>query len=362
MGKKKSGLKSNKKHSKRFQKLGKAPGTIDYLGNKEASATKVTIIEFNEGFLKVHFPGNIEQIVAHKDTPTVSWVNIVGLNDTSFIEKIGKHFGLNPLTLEDIVNTEQRPKIDEYDTYIFGVFKMLYINEADELIREHVAIVLLEHCVMVFQELDDDVFNGIRERIRNQTGRVRNKSADYLFFAFMDAIIDNYFLVIEHINQNMEILDEEVYHDPRPETAHKIQQLKTEVLKIRRWVSPVKELISKLIDSESELISKDTKIFLRDVLDHATEINESLQIYREMSISLMEMYMSNISNKMNEVMKVLTIMASIFIPLTFLAGVYGMNFEFMPELQWRNGYFIILGVMTLIFVAMLLYFKRKDWL
>lgn len=363
MAKKKSVTKTmQKRQFRRHKKLGKAPGTITYMGQRGEAETKTTIIEYTDDFHKVHFPGNIEQIVAHKDGPTSSWVNIVGLSDETFIEKVGKHFNLNPLILEDIVNTQQRPKIDEYQDYIFGVFKMLYVNSNEELVSEHVALVLMKNCVLVFQELDDDVFNGIRDRLSNQSGRIRTKDSDYLFFALLDAIIDHYYEVLEYINHKIETLEEEVYKNPNPEVAHRIQQLKKEVLKIRRWIYPMKELVSRLIDSENPLITKETKLFLKDAEDHVLEINESLNIYREMTMSLMEMYMSNISNKMNEVMKVLTIMASIFIPLTFIAGIYGMNFDNMPELHTQYGYFVVWGVMIVLFIGMMIFFKRKHWL
>ncbi len=363
MAKRKAATKTtDRKTSRRRNKLGKAPGSINYMGQRGNLSSEVAILEFNEEFSTLHKPGDIEQIVGHKDSPTTSWVNIVGLSEEKFIEKVGHHFGLNSLVLEDIVNTQQRPKVDEYDAHIFGVFKMLYVNDADELVGEHVAIVLLDNCVLMFQEVEEDVFDGVRDRVINKYGRIRSKGPDYLFFALLDAIIDHYFVVLEYLNNKIEILEEQVYSNPNPEVAHDIQDLKKEVLKVRRWIFPVKELIGRLIDSENQLISKDTKLFLRDAQDHCIEINESLQIYREMSMSLMEMYMSNISNKMNEVMKVLTIMASIFIPLTFIAGIYGMNFDHMPELHWEYGYFMVWGVMILLFIGMLIYFKRKNWL
>jgi magnesium transporter len=344
------------------KKKGKAPGTITYMGQRGNVESVVNILEYNEKDFDVHAPGNIDQIVAHKDPPQVSWIDIIGLSDEAFIEKLGKRFGLNSLVMEDTVNTQQRPKIDEYESYIFGVFKMLYINDQGELIGEHVALLLLDNCVLVFQELEDDVFAGVRERVRKKSGRIRSRGADYLFFALLDAIVDNYFAVLEYLNDKIEVLEEAVYADPKPEVAQKIQELKKEVLRVRRWVYPVKELTGRLIDNEHPRITNETKIFLRDVLDHAIEINETLQIYREMSMSLMEMYMSNMSNKMNEVMKVLTIMASIFIPLTFIAGIYGMNFDHMPELHWKYSYYVVWGVMILLFIGMLIYFRRKDWI
>jgi magnesium transporter len=361
--KRKLGIPKRKKKVSRVQgKIGAAPGTVSYFGSKEKAKSDVFSSEYDADSIETKEVEGLEEILKLKKSQKTTWLNVVGITDEVFIEELGKSFGLNPLLLEDAVNTEQRPKIDEYEDYIFGVFRMLYINEENEIIGEHVAMVLMENTVLVFQEVKEDVFGGIRNRLSAKTGRIRTRGADYLFFALLDAIIDNYFMVLEHINHRIETLEDEVYNNPKPIVAQNIQQLKKEVLRIRRWIFPVKELISRLIDSENTLIKQDTKLFLRDALDHSLEINESLQIYREMSMSLMEMYMSNMSNKMNEVMKVLTIMASIFIPLTFIAGIYGMNFENMPELHYEYGYYIVWGVMILLFVGMLIYFKKKDWL
>lgn len=363
MANKKTATRTNgKKKSRLHKKMGKSPGTITYMGNREGAESVVNRITYGPTGFQEHKSISLEQLAAHKSLPGVSWINIVGISNEAFIATVGKHFGLNSLLLEDAVDTHQRPKIDEYDNYIFGVFKMMYLDDDHELVTEHVALVLLQNCVLVFQELEEDVFTGVRERIALPTGRIRGKGADYLFFALLDAIIDQYFVVLESINFKIEVLEEEVYENPKPEVARKIQQLKKEILRIRNFIYPVKELVNRLIETENPLIIKDTKLFLRDVLDHSIEINDSLQIYREMSMSLMEMYMSNMSNKMNEVMKVLTIMASIFIPLTFIVGIYGMNFEYIPELHWRYGYFIVLGLMAFIFAGMMVYFKKKGWL
>ena len=358
---------TQKRQSQRHLKTGKSPGTVTYFGNRVGVRSIVNIMEYDkqdikESAIDVYAPSNLQKMVAYKESPSISWINVIGISDEGFIENLGQAFALNPLSTEDAVNTHQRPKVDEYENYIFGSFKMLYINADNELVTEHLAIVLMENTVLVLQEMKEDVFNSVRERARASTGRIRAKKADYLFFALLDAIIDNYFLVLEYVNHKIDVLEEEVYDDPSNKTAHDIQELKKEILRIRRNIYPVKELISKLIDTEHHLISKDTKLFLRDTMDHCTEINESLNILREMSMSLMEMYMSNMSNKMNEVMKVLTIMASIFIPLTFIVGVYGMNFENIPELQYQNGYFYVWGLMIAIFIGLLFYFKRKKWI
>ena len=352
---------TTKKKPKIHKKLGKAPGSIIYMGNRENAISSLDVIAYDEDSYEEYSPVKVDTLLTENETQ-VKWVNLVGLSDASFIEKLGKVFQLNPLSLEDAVHTEQRPKIDEYDTYIFGVFKMMYLDEQQNVVTEHMAITLFDKQVLVFQELQDDVFEAVRLRIKNKSGRIRTRGADYLFFALLDAVIDNYYVVLEKINERIELLEEEVYKNPKPKTAQKIQELKKEVLRIRRYISPVKELIGRLIDTEHPLIKKDTKLFLRDLMDHCLEINESLQINREMVMSLMEMYMSNVSNKMNEVMKVLTVMASIFIPLTFIVGVYGMNFDNMPELHWKNGYFMVLGMMGFVLVLMLIYFKRKRWI
>ncbi|MGF1557708.1 MAG: magnesium/cobalt transporter CorA [Flavobacteriaceae bacterium] len=350
------------KFSRARRKIGKAPGTVTYLGRREKAESIVHVFDYNPTSLTEYFPKNIDEILAFKTNRSNSWINVIGITDEDFIEKLGEAFGLNPLLLEDAINTQQRPKIDEYESYIFGVFKMLYLDDKDELVSEHVAMVLFESCVLVFQEEKEDVFRGIRDRLTATTARIRSRGSDYLFFALLDAIIDNYFVVLENINHKMNLLEEEVYSNLNPEVAHSIQDLKKEVLKVRRYVYPVKELVARLIDTENALISKDTKLFLRDAHDHCLEINDSLQLYREMSMSLMEMYMSTMSNKMNEVMKVLTIMASIFIPLTFIVGVYGMNFKNMPELNSEYGYYVVWSVMVVLFFTMLLYFKKKQWL
>lgn len=354
--------KRNKKVSRVQGKMGKAPGTVNYLGNKEKTNSRAHFMDYGPDDFKEFDSTDPEEIVAASDSKLTSWINVIGINDEAFIEDLGKRFGLSPLVLEDAVNTEQRPKIDEYEDYIFGVFKMIYINGEEDIMGEHMAIVLKKQSVLVFQEVEDDVFTGVRQRIVNKAGRIRTRGADYLFFALLDAVIDHYFLVLEHLGNKIDQLEEEVYENPKPEVAKRIQLLKKDVLKVRRWVFPVKELVIRLIETNNALISQDTKPFLRDLHDHTLEINESLQIYREMSMSLMEMYMSNMSNKMNEVMKVLTIMASIFIPLTFIVGVYGMNFQHMPELTWTYGYYYIWGLMVVLFIGMLIYFKRKNWL
>ncbi len=352
----------NKKRGQIRHKIGKAPGTMTYMGTRAGLASNLTTLDYDQDeFIQTDL-ATIEQLSDKPGQGQTRWMNIIGLSDVQFVGEIGKRFNLNPLVLEDIVNTHQRPKVDEYENYVFAVFKMIYLNSNQTLIWEHLALVLVDNQVLVFQEVEQDVFDTVRQRISTKSGRIRTRGADYLFFALIDAIIDHYYIVMEHIEERIEQLESEIYANPNNDTLQEIQRLKKKVLKVRQWVSPVRELVNRLISSENPLISEDTKHFLQDALDHALEINETLQVHREMTMNLMEMYMSNVSNKMNEVMKVLTIMASIFIPLTFIAGIYGMNFSNMPELQFKYGYFVVLGIMLIVLIAMLIFFKRRNWL
>ena len=347
---------------KRDSKLGKAPGTVTYLGRRAGGKSHLESLTYDPADLRKAVVTDIPALAAPPGEGQTQWVNIVGLSDEAIMGELGQAIGLNTLVVEDIVNTQQRPKMDEYEDHLFLVLKMLYPDGKGNIVGEHVALVLKERQVFVFQEVEADVFDGVRSRIEGHSGRIRSRGADYLLFARVDALIDHYFLVLDTIQAHIDELETEVYTRPKTESALKIQQLRKDVIMLRGWIAPARELVSRLIETESPLISKDTRVFLRDVLDHANEIQETLHIQRELAFSIMELYMGNVSNKMNEVMKVLTIMASIFIPLTFLAGIYGMNFKYMPELEWEYGYFLVLGVMFLLMVAMLLYFKKKDWL
>ncbi|KPM33504.1 Magnesium and cobalt transport protein CorA [Croceitalea dokdonensis DOKDO 023] len=342
-------------------KLGKAPGAITYIGNRSKQDTYISVLKYNDTDYSKKVIG-IQEVKSKSDTGFTSLVDVVGLTDEDAIAKIGGIYDLNNLLLEDLVDTLQRPKIDEYENYVFGVFKMLYLDGDEKLVVEHVALCLFQDTVLLFQENEDDVFGEVIKRIEKKFGRIRSRGADYLFFALLDAIVDHYFVVLEDIKEKLEVLEDEVYNDPQKESAKKIQYLKKEILRIRKWVFPVKELVNRLIHTEHHLISKETKLFFKDTFDHCLEINEDLVLYREMSTSLMEMYMTNMSNKMNEVMKVLTVMASIFIPLTFFAGIYGMNFEHMPELRWEYGYYYLWAAFILMALGLLIYFKKKDWL
>ena len=305
----------------------------------------------------------IEDAINYKLTDSVTWINVDGLKHTDQIENIGKQYDLHPLVLEDIVNTTQRPKIDVYEGYLFVVLKMLYYDKNEKIIIEQVSFVLGKNYVLTFQESEGDVFDFIRERLRLANGRIRGLKSDYLMYALIDAVVDNYFSIIETLGNKIEDLETELFAgNARDHISIEVQQLKREILKVRRAIFPLREIINRIEKGEHPLIYKRTITYYRDIYDHLIQVSENIDIYREMIWSLMDMYMTTISNRMNEVMKVLTIMSSIFIPLTFLAGLYGMNFEHIPELKYHNGYFILLGVMFLLFIGLLFYFKRKKWL
>ena len=351
------------KKSRRYSKLGLAPGTVKYIGERKDQKHIVSLIEFD----KDHCNSSVLDTNKALETflpnePKSQWFNIVGLTDESFIKTLGNSLNLNLLTLESVVDTHQRPKIDDFDHYLFGVFKMVYFDDNASLKYEHLAMVLIEGKLITFQEVEEDVFNGVRTRLSQEASRIRQRGADYLFFALLDAVVDHYFIALEQLGLKIDELEDMVYYNPEASQGQKIQKLKKEILKLRQHIYPSKDLVQKLLNSTHPLIKEETKVFLRDLSDQCAEINETLQLYREMSTNLMELHMSTMGNKMNEVMKVLTIMASIFIPLTFIAGIYGMNFDHMPELHWKFGYPMVWILMGSCFIGMLLYFKMKKWM
>lgn len=267
------------------------------------------------------------------------------------------------MVLEDIVNTTQRPKIDEYENYIFIVLKMLYYNKDENIVIEQVSFVLGENYVLTFQESEGDVFGSIRDRLRLNRGRIRGMKSDYLLYALIDAVVDNYFTIIETLGNKIEDLETDLFTGTvREDINIEVQQLKREILKVRRAIFPLREIINRIEKGDYPFIFKRTITYFRDIYDHLVQVTENLDIYREMIWSLMDMYMTTISNKMNEVMKLLTIIATIFIPLTFIAGIYGMNFENIPELHYKYSYYILWGIMIMIFLGMIYYFKKKKWL
>jgi len=353
-------LKFIKKSSK---KVGLPPGTPIHIGERKIEKARITIIDYAEAQFQECEAKKVEECFPFKDKPTVTWINIDGIHQVEIIEKIGKLFDLHPLLLEDIVNTGQRPKMEDFGDYIFIVLKMLHYDEKDKEVKaEQVSLILASNFVISFQESEGDVFNPIRERIKSGKGRIRKMGADYLAYSLMDAIVDSYFIILEKLGEEIEDTEGELVTNPTSETLQALHNLKREMIFLRKSVWPLREVVSVLERVESALINKTTLIYLRDVYDHTIQVIDTIETFRDMLSGMLDIYLSSISNRMNAVMKVLTIIATIFIPLTFIAGIYGMNFKFMPELEWHWGYPAALLVMVIIGVLMLIYFKRSEWL
>jgi len=351
-----------KKRSKK--KIGASPGTLVHVGEARQELITINLIDYDASQLSEELLpfGAVGRCCKLKASPTVSWINVNGVHEIGHIETLGSCFNLHPLVLEDILNTDHRPKLEDYDDYLFLVLKMLFYDRESGIRTEQVSLVLGPGYVLSFQEQVGDVFDGVRERLRGGKGRIRKQGADYLAYALMDAVVDSYFSILETIGDELEEMEQELVIDPTPQTLNRIHHFKREMILLRKSVWPLREMIAALQRGESELIGETTAIYLRDIYDHTIQVVDTVETFRDIIAGMLDLYLSSISNRMNEVMKVLTIIATIFIPLTFLAGIYGMNFEYMPELKWRWGYFALWGVMLLVGAGLLVFFRRKKWL
>jgi len=331
-----------------------------YTGTARARSVTVTIIDYDADRLDERIctrAGDLQDLITH---PTVTWIDVDGVHDPAVIQEVGEAVGIHPLTLEDIANTLQRPKIEDYGNYLYVAVRML--SPDGEFQSEQVSLVLGKDYVVSFQKQPGDVFGRIRERLRAGSGRLRNEGADYLFYSLLDAIVDGYFGVIEEFGERIEAIEEEVVAEPDRETLQAIYTLKRSLVALRRSVWPLRDVVAELERGESLLIREPTLVYFRDIYDHTIEIAETVETYRDTMTGTLDVYLSSQSSKMNEIMKVLTIIATIFIPLTFIAGVYGMNFAQMPELRHPWGYPAALASMAVVAGVMLLYFRRKGWL
>ncbi len=354
---------------KSLKKAGLPPGTLVHIGEKKAEIVRITLIDYDKKSFQEKEVSTVEECFPFKATPTVTWINIDGLHQVDIIEKLGKKFDLHPLILEDVLHTEQRPKYEDFDKYIFVVLRMLQYNEQiQDIESEQVSLILGANFVISFQERVGDVFESVRERLRNDKGRIRKMGSDYLAYALLDAVVDSYFAILEKIGERIESMEEQLVANPTEKTLRHIYTMKREMILLRKSIWPLREVISGVQRSESSLISETTGLYLRDVYDHTIQVIDTVESFRDMVSGMLDIYLSSISNKMNAVMKVLTIIATIFIPLTFIAGIYGMNFNpekspwNMPELNWYWGYPAVCLVMAVVAVIMLIYFRRKKWL
>ena len=346
------------------KKYGMAPGSLVYTGEKSVhEPVMITLVDYNAAGVEEKTGISLDECESYIKRDSVTWINISGVHNPDIIRQIGNIFNLHPLLLEDVLNTAGRPKLDDYEDYLFVVLKMIdYQADAQIIDHEHVCLVIRHGLVISLQEHEGDVFGPVRERIRKEKGRIRKSGADYLGYALIDIIVDHYFRVLEEIGERIEEYQDAVLSNPDPAILEALHNLKRQVIYIRKSVWPVREIVAALLRSESGLITRDTQLYLRDVYDHTIQVAETVEMFREMLASVLDIYLSSVNNRMSEVMKVLTVIATIFIPLTFFAGVYGMNFEFMPELEWRYAYPAVWLVFIVAALGMLAAFRYKKWL
>ena len=346
-----------------LKKVAQPPGTLTHIGEKKIEKANISEISYDREHVKEREIATLDGYMIPMEFGGVTWLNVTGLHDLEIIEKVGKRFDIHSLVLEDILNTFQRPKIEDFGNYIFLVLKMLdYDRERKEVRSEQVSFLVGTHFLISFQEIEGDVFLPVRERIRKGRGKIRAGNSDYLLYALVDAIVDNYFLIMEGIGEDIEDIEAQLLEKPDPESLHSVQKLRKELIFLRKGVWPLREILNSMLRGELKLINRSTIIFLRDVYDHTIQVIETTETFRDMVSGLQDLYLSSVSNRMNEIMKVLTIIATIFIPLTFIVGIYGMNFEFMPELKWKWGYLMTWIIMGGAAFGLFLFFKIKKWL
>jgi magnesium transporter len=348
---------------KRSVKAGLPPGSLVYVGDKKAGEAKITVIDYDENQFREKSLKSVKECFAFQNKPSTTWIDVDLVHQTEITEKLGECYGFHPLVLEDILNTDQRPKMEDFGDYLYIVLRMLSCNGNNgNFVSEQFSMILGPNYVISFQEREVDVFDAIRERIRAGKGRIRKAGADYLAYCLLDAIVDNYFVVLEKHGERIEILEEQLIAKPTPATLQALHSLKRDMIFLRKSVWPLREVIAALEREGTSLISDSTRLYLRDVYDHTIQVIDALETFRDMLSGMLDIYLSSVSNRLNEVMKLLTIIATIFIPLTFIVGLYGMNFKYMPELEWHWGYPAVLLLMLVISLFMVAFFRRKKWL
>lgn len=353
--------KANKNHAKKSRL---PAGSLVHVGEAHGYEQRISLINYTETQLTKKSIKTIQDILPFINADSLTWIDVEGLHDLDFIAAIGEHFNIHSLILEDILNTHQRPKLEDHEDYIYVVLKHLEIDKAGHfgVKYEQISFLLLKNCVLTFKEKPDDLFAAIVESFTNDKAKVRRLGADYLLYVLLDTIVDEYFALQDSLDDLMESIENDLLTAPSRETLITIQRVKRELVFIRRSVAPVRELMKNLQRNESVLIDASTQRYFSDVYDHVLRIIEAMDAYRDLISGMLDIYLSSISNKMNETMKFLTVYSSIFIPLTFIAGVYGMNFDFMPELHWRWAYPLLWVFFMAMTVGLLLYFKKKRWL
>lgn len=352
-----------KRAKRRSQKAGLPPGSLVYTGDQVEAQTRITVVDYDEQQVQTRELTSWAECPIIKDKPGVIWINVSGISHVEHLERLGECFRLHPLVLEDILNVDQRPKVEDYDDYLFIVLKAISSTpETEDIEASQVSLILGANYVLSFHENDNDLFQPIRDRLIAAKGRIRKAGADYLAYTLMDLIVDNYFVVLDHFSEQVEFLEEEVVRRPVPVTLQSVHRFKNDMILLRRSLWPLREVMARLERRESPLINDATTVYFKDVYDHTIIAIDTVETYRDILSGLLDIYLSSVSNRLNEIMKVLTIFASIFMPLTFLAGVYGMNFKHLPELEWYYGYFIWWGIVILLAGSMFLVFRKKKWI
>ena len=347
---------------KRSVKTGLPPGSLVHVGEETGEPVRIKLIEYNEEHFHETDCANVGECRPIRDGRAVNWVSIDGIHRADVIEAVGELFGLHPLLLEDVMNANQRPKFEDYGDYVFVVVKRLGPNGPGRAVEtEQISFVLGEGYVITFGERTGDTFDAVRERIKTGKGKLRKMGADYLLYTLLDTIVDNYFAVMEALGENIEIVEDALVTRPQAPVSRSIHNLKREMIYLRRSIWPLREVVGSLEREESCLVTEQTSVYFRDVYDHVVQVMDSIDTYRDMLSGMLDIYLSSVSNRLNEVMKVLTIIATIFIPLTFIVGLYGMNFQYMPELKLVWGYPAVLTIMAAISGFMVYYFKKKKW-
>jgi magnesium transporter len=347
---------------------GTPPATLVSHATKEEAPSVITLIQYNSETIFETQCESFEDLMRRFDPSLTNWINVDGLYDIELLRKLGERFNIHPLALEDVLNTTQRPKVEQYDDSFFIVSEMIYEGDDRRITLEQLSLFLGKTYVLTIQEESErDVFEQVRSRLRSGRGYARKMKSDYLAYALLDATVDQFYPILESVGESIESIEEVLLRKPSRETLRRLYEAKRLLLQLRRTAWPQREIFNTLIRDDSGLILKDTQIFLRDCYDHTSQIIDILESYRDLATGLMEVYLSSLGFRTNEIMRVLTVISSIFIPLTFLAGVYGMNFNTdlpwnMPELNWPFGYILCLGVMASIAAGMILFFKRKRWL
>jgi magnesium transporter len=348
---------------KRSIKAGMPPGSLVHIGETPAKAACISILQYDPTSFQEQRFANLDDCLPCLGQPGITWLNVEGVYDVDIIRRLGEHFSLHPLVLEDIVNTVQRPKIEDYGEYLFIVARMICFSQQQTVKTEQVCLVLGPDYVISFQEgLDGDAFEPVRERIRNGRGRIRTLGSDYLCYALIDAVVDSYFSILEGMGEMVEDLEEELAQGPNQEILKRIIALKREIIFMRKGVWPLREVTAALERGESKLVTDAARIYFRDIYDHTIQVIDGVETFRDLLSGMLDLYLSSISNRTNDIMKFLTVVGTIFLPLTFIVGVYGMNFKNIPELQWQYGYLYCWIFMIAISLGMAVYFKRKRWL